>query len=262
MEIREKLESIYLEFNKKKFIDPDPLLFLYDYPEVRDREIAGYIAASLAFGRVSQIIKKVSQVLAIIGKSPFKYVANSKKQTIIQDFKPFRYRFVSGRNLAHLVLAIKEVILEYSSLENCFLLAWTKDDETILPGLFYLTQQILQQDNVGYLVADPAKKSACKRSNLFLRWMVRKDEVDPGGWNSIPTSQLIIPLDAHMYRTGKMLGFTKRKNPDMKTAIEITSGFRKILRNDPVKYDFALTRFGIRNELNIENLEKVICHEN
>ncbi|MCP4021321.1 MAG: TIGR02757 family protein [Desulfobacteraceae bacterium] len=242
-------------------MNPEPLLSLYDYPDIKDREIAGFISASLAFGMVSQIMRKTFIVLSILGKSPYEYIVQRNEDEVIHDFRGFQYRFVSGKNMANLVLSIKDVIAEYGSLENCFLTAWSKTDDTILPGLIFLNKQVLRREHVGYLVADPAKNSACKRSNLFLRWMVRKDAVDPGGWDKISRSQLIVPLDVHMFKTGKMLNFTKRKSPDMKTAMEITQGFKKIVQDDPVKYDFALTRFGIRKELNLENLKERVSYE-
>ena len=95
----------------------------------------------------------------------------------------------------------------------------------------------------------PEKGSACKRLNLFLRWMVRKDAVDPGGWDDIPRSMLIIPLDTHMFRVGKTLGLTSRNQAGLMAALDISAGFKQWSPDDPVKYDFALTRFGIRNDL-------------
>ncbi|MEJ2656586.1 MAG: DUF2400 family protein, partial [Desulfobacterales bacterium] len=108
--------------------------------------------------------------------------------------------------------------------------------------------------DVGHLIALPQRGSACKRMNLLLRWMVRKDNVDPGGWRGVPWSKLIIPLDTHMHKIGLKLGFTKNRQANMRTALEITSGFRKIIPEDPVKYDFALTRFGIRSDMHIDSL--------
>ncbi|MCP4693017.1 MAG: DUF2400 domain-containing protein, partial [Desulfobacterales bacterium] len=101
----------------------------------------------------------------------------------------------------------------------------------------------------GHLVALPEKGSACKRMNLFLRWMVREDAVDPGGWEGVPASSLIIPLDTHMHRIGLGLNFTKRKQANMRTALEITEAFKALYPDDPVKFDFALTRLGIRDDL-------------
>ncbi|MCD6487215.1 MAG: TIGR02757 family protein, partial [Syntrophobacterales bacterium] len=101
------------------------------------------------------------------------------------------------------------------------------------------------------LLPSPAKGSACKRLNLFLRWMVRHDDVDPGGWDDISSSKLIIPLDTHMHRICLALGITKRKQADMKTALEITRSFQVMAPHDPVRYDFALTRLGIRKDTDI-----------
>ena len=133
-----------------------------------------------------------------------------------------------------------------------------KDDETVLSGLRFLSDQIRNREQIGHLLADPKKKSACKRSHLFLRWMVRNDLVDPGGWDHVSPSKLIIPVDRHMHTSGVILGFTSRKSADLKTALEITNGFRKIAPQDPVKYDFCLTRFGIRRDLDMESLKKMI----
>ena len=100
-----------------------------------------------------------------------------------------------------------------------------------------------------HVLACPDKGSACKRLNLFLRWMVREDNVDPGGWNQVPASMLIIPLDTHMHRIGHSFQLTSRKQADMRTALEITKAFREMSPQDPVRYDFSLTRLGIRNDM-------------
>ncbi len=256
--LKKKLESIYSNFNQRKYVDPDPLLFLYDYPEKKNREIAGFIAACLAYGRVEQIMKTVSHVIAKLNPCPFDYLMERRKKDIARDFKDFQYRFSKDVHLINLLWGVKEVIIRFDSLENCFYKGWTLEDETILPGLIFFSQQIDKSQNAGHLLADPLKKSACKRSLLYLRWMVRKDIVDPGGWEKISPSQLIVPLDTHMHKIGIMLGFTKRKSPDMKTALEITKGFKKFEKNDPVKYDFCLTRFGIQRDMNMDQLAQFI----
>ena len=110
----------------------------------------------------------------------------------------------------------------------------------------------------GHLLPRPSRGSACKRLHLFMRWMVRQDEVDPGGWSMIPASELVVPVDVHMHRMGKHLGFTKRKVADARTAQEITGGFRKLCPNDPVKYDFALTRFGIQQLTDSELFKELL----
>ncbi|WP_244154305.1 TIGR02757 family protein [Desulfospira joergensenii] len=256
--LKKKLESIYKGYNKREFVDPDPLLFLYDYPDTRDREIAGLIAACLAYGRVEMIMKSVGRVLDTMGASPFEYLTRSDARKISSDFKGFKYRFAGETHICALINGIRRVVFDYGSLEGCFL-AGTDTGETIVPaGLSFLTQSLDPLRQTGHLLADPLKTSACKRSHLYLRWMVREDGVDPGGWKRVAPDQLIIPLDTHMYRIGTILGFTRRKNPDRAAALEVTQGFRKINEKDPVKYDFSLTRFGIRRSLEMDELEKYL----
>ena len=256
--LKDRLECIYSQYNKREYINPDPLLFLYDYPEKKNREVAGFIAACLAYGRVELIMETVETVLGKLDPTPFDYLMGQTKKDMTNDFKGFRYRFAKDVHLVNLLWGIREVLKRFSSLENCFYTGMTPEDETIIHGLVFLFEQMNKNKDMGHLLADPQKKSACKRSLLFLRWMVRKDQVDPGGWVKICPSQLIVPLDTHMHKIGMMLGFTKRKSPDMKTALEITQGFRQVLREDPVKYDFCLTRFGIRRELSMDHLSHVI----
>ena len=253
--IQEKLEAVYQHYNQRKYVDPDPLLFLYDYPEVRDREIAGIVAACLAYGRVEMIMKTVGQVLAKMGPSPFDFLNNTRDGQIDTLFTGFRYRFATGVHLSNLLKGIKGVIRGFGSLENCFSAGQGRSSQTVLTGLCQLYLGLNQRGSMGHLLADPNKTSACKRSHLFLRWMVRQDAVDPGGWDSVSPNQLIIPLDTHMYKIGSQLGFTQRKSPDKTCALEITAGFRKLLARDPVKYDFSLTRFGIRRHLHMDELK-------
>ncbi len=254
--LREKLESVYLQYNKREYIDPDPLLFLYDYTERQDIEIAGFIAACLAYGRVDQIMKTIRLVLDKLNPSPFEYLIQRTEQDIAYDFKGFKYRFARDVHITNLLSGIKDILNCFSSIEDCFYSGWSSDDETFVSGLSFLYDQIKKNhgSGPGHLLADPKKNSACKRSHLFLRWMIRNDNVDPGIWKKLDSSRLIVPLDTHMYRIGIMLGFTERKSRDIKTALEITKGFREILREDPVKYDFCLTRFGIRQGLEMTEL--------
>ena len=257
-DMKNKLDLIYLQYNKRQFVNPDPLFFLYDYPEKKNREIVGFVAACCAYGRVEMIMKTVENILKKLKPSPFEYLMNNTEQDIKKDFKGFKYRFADETHLTNLLWGIRKILDRFSSLENCFYSGWLPKHDTVIPGLTFLSEQISENKNTGHLLADPKKKSACKRSHLFLRWMVRKDNVDPGGWNKVNPCQLIIPLDTHMYKIGNMLGFTKRKSQDIKTALEITNGFKNISESDPVKYDFCLTRFGIRNELSMEHLNKRI----
>lgn len=251
----DRLEQIYIQFNRRAFVHPDPLEFLYLYDDLKDREIVAMIASALAYGRVAGILKSVGRVLGITGPSPYEYVINCDYETVRNDLDGFVHRFATGDSVAALLSGVSGVIKEYGSLYACFCEGIKKTDETILPALNHLVDRMLlnQHGRAGHLVALPAKGSACKRMNLFLRWMIRNDNVDPGGWDDIPSSKLIVPLDVHMHRISTALGLTSRKQGNMKTALEITSGFRRFCSDDPVKYDFALTRFGIRDDMHFDD---------
>lgn len=254
--LKETLDQIYSEYNRFEYIDPDPLLFLHEYPDPADREITGLIAASFAYGQVSQIMKTVTYILDCMDQKPYYYVTQKSEKEMKADFRGFRYRFAGEEHLIGLLMGIQKVIKQFGSLENCFCKGWSVKDQTVVPGMIHLCSWLDPEKSIGHLLADPEKTSACKRNHLFLRWMVRKDSVDPGGWRTISPSQLIIPVDRHIHRIGGLLGFTRRNNADFKTALEITDGFRKISPDDPVKYDFCLSRFGIRRELSIEKLQE------
>ncbi|MBU0545458.1 MAG: TIGR02757 family protein [Proteobacteria bacterium] len=258
MNIKNNLDKLYIKYNKKIFVHPDPLEFLYNYRDLRDREIAGFIASSLAYGRVAQILKSVSGVLDKMGSSPYAFLKNSTLSSLGKKCGGFRHRFATDENLSSMLTGIKNVLEEYGSLYACFLRGVGEKDETVLKGLEFFTGKLISGScgSPGHLIPLVTKGSACKRLNLYLRWMVRKDDVDPGGWDKIPPSMLVIPLDVHMHRISRLIGFTNRKQADMNTALEITSCFRKLAPEDPVKYDFALTRFGIRADMSIDDFLK------
>lgn len=239
---KEYFELIYKKYNRREFVHPDPLEFLYDYTNANDREIVGLVASSLAYGRVAQILKSVSHVLAKI---------DSPKGHLLK----FKHRFTTGDEICALISGINGVIKSHGSLQNLFKEGYCKNN-SLNHGLIHFVHELKKAGGheLSTLLPDPLKKSPCKRLNLYLRWMVRSDDVDPGGWKDIPKSKLIVPLDTHMYNISKMLGITKRKSPDMQTAREITDWFAKISPSDPVKYDFALTRFGIRNDMDVKEL--------
>jgi len=231
------------------------LEFLYSYPDIQNREVVGLIASSLAYGKVKQILKSVSSVLDIMNPSPYRFLMNSNYTSLCNAFEGFTHRFASGAQLAALLWGAKNVMAQFGSLNGCFVENLSSDDKTIIPAMTFFAKMLTAGKNKpGHLVALPEKGSACKRLNLFLRWMVRKDSVDPGGWADVPLSKLIVPLDTHMHKIGLQLGFTSKKQASMQAALEITDGFKKIVPDDPVKYDFSLTRFGIRKGMDMNSL--------
>ncbi len=248
--LKQKLEELYSHYHKREFVHPDPLEFLYDYDNIRDREIVGIIASSLAYGRVAQILKSVSTILMIMSPSPYKYLMDTTEKGLHKSFSGFKHRFTTGDDIVGMLMAVKKMIKADGSLLNAFLSGYRETDENILPGLSIFVKRLNQESGgiKNSLIPIPDRGSACKRLNLFLRWMVRKDEVDPGGWDKICASKLIIPLDTHMYNIGSGLRMTMRKQANMLTAIQITEAFKRIIPHDPVKYDFSLTRLGIRSD--------------
>lgn len=250
-------EGLYGKYNKFEFIHPDPLEFLHRYNNSDDREIVGLVASSLAYGRVAQILKSVELVLEKMG-SPSLYVKTKSYSEIKKDFRNFKHRFTTGAEVSSLLFAIKGVLKEYGSLHRCMKLHLDKTDADIVQAIGCFVEDLRKQspDEMKSLIPHPKDKSACKRLCLYLRWMIRCDEVDPGGWRGISPSILIIPLDTHMHRICRELGLTNRKQADLKTAIEITGAFKLISPEDPVKYDFAITRLGIRKNID-EDLTKV-----
>ena len=245
---KERLETLYSTYNRRCYVHPDPLEFLYDFQDPLDAELVGFIASSLAYGNVKQILKSVSQALTRLGPCPSLFLLNSPFRRISEVFSGFKHRFTTGEDLARVLWGVRLVIEKHGSLQKCFLSRLRREDQTVTPALSAFVEGLLP-DGCDFLIPNPGRGSACKRLNLFLRWMVRHDEVDPGGWDEVPSSKLLVPLDTHMHRIAIKLGLTKRKQADLRTAIEITEAFRKISPEDPVRYDFVLTRFGIRKDL-------------
>jgi uncharacterized protein (TIGR02757 family) len=252
--MKDVLEGLYARYNHRDFVKSDPLQFVYRYSEPADMEIAGFLAAELAYGRVQQIEKAINDLLGRMGESPFRFVRNfdERKRRKLKDFK---YRFISGDDISDLLVLLKNVLSRYGGIRGFFMQGYNRNDKDVVPAVSRFCDSLLdmyagtQNDCVPkglrYLLPRPAAGGACKRLNLFLRWMVRNDEVDAGLWNSIDKAKLIVPVDVHMARLCRILGFYSRKTVSLSTAIEITEGFRGLEPADPVKYDFALSRLGI-----------------
>lgn len=238
---------MYEKYNHQQYVHPDPVEFLYNYALPEDREIIGFLASALAYGRVQQIHNSVSSVLQVMGSSPLHFLLHTPWGSLRKMFAGFSHRFARGDNLAALLVGAGGLVARHGSLQAAFLSGYSEKDDNVLPALSNFAEALVAAApaDPGHLLALPDRGSACKRLNLYLRWMVRQDAVDPGGWHQIPTSHLIIPLDTHMHRLGLQLGFTHRKQGNMITALEVTEGFKAISPHDPVRYDFILTRLGV-----------------
>ena len=252
------LEGLYYTYQRRELINPDPLHFLYEYHDVRDLEIAGLLASSLAYGRVAQIMKSVEKVLRCLGDEPHKFLLNNERFDVVPE--NFKHRFTTGYDINILLKNISEILREYGTLEEYLGECLRISGGDIFQGLDEFSGRLSRNKKAEAfsLVTAPKDGSACKRLFLFLKWLVRRDDVDPGGWNVLKPCDLVVPTDTHMHNIGTKLGFTGRKSADLRTAIEITEGFREICPEDPAKYDFVLTRFGIRAGLNVNELSEML----
>jgi uncharacterized protein (TIGR02757 family) len=246
--IKRSLDGLYERLNRREFVHPDPLEFLYRYDEPPDREVAGLVASSLAYGRVAQILRSVGRALERLGPSPARFLERATADGLRRAFAGFKHRFTTGEELARLLFGARRAIEHSGSLGSCFSGMVEPGDETVVPALGRFVRELSSGGRLAgcHLLPSPEGASACKRLCLYLRWMVRKDDVDPGGWEGVEPSTLVVPLDTHMHRLCRALGFTDRRQADLKAALEVTSSFRKIAPEDPARYDFCLTRLGIR----------------
>ena len=240
----ELLEKYYRTFSRKRYIHPDPIEFVCTC-EKTDREIVGLLAASLAYGRVAQILVSVQRALDQL-PSPREIAREASLADLQRRFLGFKHRFTTGAEVAGLLFGAGAVMRHSGSLGAFVSAELDHNPENVLGAMTALTNALVDASGgrCRRLISDPVNGSACKRLNMYFRWMVRKDRIDPGGWPISPAG-LIVPLDTHMHRFALAHGLTNRKAADLKTALEITDGFRKFNPADPVKYDFALTRMGI-----------------
>ncbi len=255
--LKPMLDALYEKYNRRELIKPDPLQFVYRYTRPQDVEIAALLASCLAYGRVEQIEKDLNNLLAVMEGSPYRFVQGFDAHARAK-LKNFKHRFTSGDDISDLLELLKQVFAEYGSIEQLFLERYSPDDENVVPALSGFCDAILgmyekahrRRCSAGlrYLLPSPADGSPCKRLNLFLRWMVRKDDVDSGLWRSVDKAKLIIPVDVHIARLCRILGFHNHKTASLSTAILITKAFAEIEPADPVKYDFALSRIGITGD--------------
>jgi uncharacterized protein (TIGR02757 family) len=253
-QIKELLERLYTKYNHHEFIPPDPLQFLYKYADPADREVVALLSAELAYGRVEQIEKSLNDLFGRMGESPYSFV-RSFKEADRERLKKFKHRFTSGEDISDLLMVLREVFEEKGCIENYFLSGYRDTDQNIISALSNFCESLLGKytklkkaeatKGFRYLLSNPAAGSACKRLNLFLRWMVRRDEVDTGLWSSVDKAKLIVPIDVHMARLCRILGFYDQKTVSMSAALKITESFAEIEPADPAKYDFALSRVGI-----------------
>lgn len=249
------LDAQYDDFNRDDSAT-DPVHLVRRYHDAADREIAGFCAAALAFGRVASVIQSIERLFAVLGAAPRAFVEVFEPSRH-PELRPIVHRWVNGRDLAALLLILRRMIEQSGSLEAFFLRGYSENDSDVGPALDTFCRSALSFDlsavygrkraglGVCHFFPRPSAGSACKRLNLFLRWMVRLDEVDLGAWSRVSASKLVVPLDTHVIRLGKCLRLTTRATPGWKMAAEITDGLRELSPDDPVRYDFSLCHIGM-----------------
>ena len=252
---RSVLDAQYDDFNRTDSA-ADPVQLVRRYTDPGDLEVAGFCAAALAFGRVASVLQSIERLFAILGPSPAAFVRRFDPARH-PELRPLVHRWVGGRDLAALLLILRRMIDDAGSLESFFLEGYSESDADIGPALDAFCRRALEFDlstvygrrrtrlGVCHFFPRPSGGSACKRLNLFLRWMVRRDAVDLGVWTRVPASKLVVPLDTHVIRLGRCLRLTTRVTPGWKMAAEITAALRELSPEDPVRYDFSLCHIGM-----------------
>ncbi|HKA37202.1 MAG TPA: TIGR02757 family protein [Thermoanaerobaculia bacterium] len=258
--LADRLERLYESYGPET-ASTDPILFLGRYEAAEDLEVVGWIASAFAYGRVETIQANVARILAALGPRPAAALDR------ISDFRElasdalggFRHRFHGGDDAAVLLFAISRARLHAGSVRAFFEAELRPEDRDVGPLLSRAVAKIGEFDYrpvagrrrlppsspAKFFFPDPASGSACKRWNMYLRWMVRRDRLDLGLWAGIPTDRLVIPTDTHIHLVSRRLRLTRRKTADWRTAREITDRLARIDPKDPVRYDYALCRLGI-----------------
>jgi uncharacterized protein (TIGR02757 family) len=258
-ELRAPLEELYRTFDVVESAT-DPVHLVRRYSQRDDREVVGFCAAALAFGRVASVLHSVEALLAVMGPHPAAFVRAFEPVRHSARIEPLVHRWIRGRDLVALLLILQRMLKESGSIEDFFLAGDDPAAPDIGPALDSFSTRALETDlrraygrrmskrpGVCYFFPRPKAGSACKRLNLFLRWMVRRDAVDMGVWTRVSAARLVVPLDTHVIRLGQCLRLTRYVSPGWKMASEITASLRAIDPVDPVRYDFSLCHIGMMN---------------
>jgi uncharacterized protein (TIGR02757 family) len=243
--LRARLDALVTTFDIST-IEPDPLQVVHRFSNPRDQEIAGLIAAAFAYGRASIVVANAGTVLARMKPSPYEYLVKFDRAEAMARFAGFAHRFQKTRELVELLERMAFVIREYGSIGEAFRACYDERDPDIGPTLTrFVALFAPATKSLQYLLSSPAHGSACKRMNLFLRWMVRRTSPDLGIWTFVDPAKLLMPVDTHIHRIATFLGLNSRKSADWKAARQITDALARFDPADPVRYDFALCRLGI-----------------
>ncbi len=243
------LEDLYRKYNRINSAN-DPIFFVINQKEEIDQELFAFIAAQYAFGNIKQINTTLKNIFQLLSPSPLERILDKDFLMYLENNFDIYHRFLNHQDFIGLLKTLNNVYTEFGSLKRLFLINYIPDERNLEKSISSFSNNLrviqhihskTQTRKLKFLYPTPSTGSPCKRMNLFLRWMVRKDNLDLGLWKEIKTSQLIIPLDTHIFHVAKHFGLTKRKNPSWKMAVEITENLKVFDNDDPVKYDFALS---------------------
>ena len=244
--LRERLDALVATFDVST-IEPDPLQLVLRFDDPLDQEVAGLIAAAFAYGRADIIVSNIGRVLAAMRPSPYRYLAAFDRADAERRFASFAHRFHKMPELVELLERMAGIIAAHGSLGELFRACYRSGDADIAPTLARFVGALRAGGSkaLAYLLTSPDDGSACKRMNLYLRWMVRRTSPDLGLWTFVDPAKLVVPLDTHVHRIATFLGLNNRKSADWKTARALTDALARFDPADPVRYDFALCRLGI-----------------
>lgn len=238
------------QFNQKDFITDDPIGIPHQFTKLQDVEIMGFWVAMLAWGQRKTIINKSLELIELMDGAPHDFILNHQEKDR-QRFASFKHRTFQYTDTLYFLHFLQFYYQKENSLEKAFSQHLSAKDEHVGAALIGFHEHFFSLPDAPQRtrkhIATPARKSSCKRLNMFLRWMVRKDEkgVDFGLWKSIPSRQLLMPLDVHVDRVARQLGLLKRKQRDWQAVLELTRNLKAFDPVDPVKYDFALFGMGV-----------------
>ncbi len=248
------LDFHFNHYNTIEFISDDPISIPHQFSKLQDIEIIGFWTAMLSWGRRQTIIQKANELVTLMDGAPHDFVLNHREKDR-KRFEHFKHRTFQPVDTLYFLEFFQQYYRQNASLEAAFLRGVTPHSETIEEGLKNFHHLFFDAPDAPARtrkhVATPERKSTCKRLNMFLRWMVRKDNrgVDFGVWKNIKPAQLLIPLDVHVDHTARKLGLLSRKQTDWAAVLELTANLRQFDAVDPVKYDFALFGLGVLEKL-------------
>ena len=250
--LKQKLEYHYRAFNKNDFPD-DPIKFPHRFNTFEDIEIAALISSTFAFGSIKQINNSLEKLFKILEEKPFDFVLSYNYKKDRKIFQELKHRFISSNDIAVLFYALHKIYSVDETLKKFFSLYYLEEDKNLKEAISFFSEHMNELFNqvsksshgLKFMFPNPQNDSACKRMNLFLRWMIRRDNLDFGIWDDIPTSKLVIPVDTHIAAVAKKLKLTKQKLINWKMAEEITESLKKFDSKDPVKYDFSICHIDI-----------------